>query len=250
MKKIAALFMALLMLLGCTALAEVTPLADFGTENTLVYARTVAYEAGEVDVLGNPTNNNGCPVGYAHVTSWRGEWELAAAYVSEEGIEEFEFEDVEPGYYAVTPGVILSLTPVYDKGASHPNGVMSDMAAYLHAHAYGMTGTLTMPEEIDDQYTLEAEFDAWNYTSRGELDADMNFGPIKVTFKKGDDDFLYWNDLTGFNWEDIDEFKYIGMNEDGQILVCTASKNISTNAKAKIYYALIFNPVVAEEVAE
>ena len=66
MKKIAALFMALLMLLGCTALAEVTPLADFGTENTLVYARTVAYEAGEVDVLGNPTNNNGCPCSSAN----------------------------------------------------------------------------------------------------------------------------------------------------------------------------------------
>lgn len=250
MKKIVSLFMVLAMLLGCTALAEATPLADFGTENTLVYARGVAYEAGETDLLGNPTNVPGCPVGYAHVTSWGGEWELVAAYVSEDGIEEFEFEGVEPGYYAVTPGAILSLTPVFDKGASHPNGVMSDQAAYLHAHAYGMTGNLTMPEEIDDAYTIEAEFDAWPYISRGELDADMNFGPIKVTFKKGDDDFLYWNDLTGFDWEDIDEFKYIGMNEDGQILVCAANKNISTNDKAKIYYALIFNPVVAEEVAE
>lgn len=250
MKKIVSLFMVMAMLLGCTALAEATPLADFGTENTLVYAREVAYEAGETDLLGNPTNVPGCPVGYAHVTTWGGEWELAAAYVSEEGIEEFEFEGVEPGYYAVPAGVILSLTPEYDMGASHPNGVMADQAAYLHAHAYGLTGTLTMPEEIDDAYEFSAAFDAWGITVRGELDADANFGPIKVTFKKGDDDFLYWNDLTGFDWEDIDEFKYIGMNADGQIVVCAANKNISTNEKAKIYYAYIFNPVVAEEVAE
>ena len=260
MKKIVALFMALLMLLGTVALAEPTLLADFGTENTLVYARTVAYTPFElddegnpintVDLLGNPANTNGCPVGYAHVTAWAGEWELVAAYVSEEAIEEFEFEGVEPGYYAVADGVILNLIPVFDKGASHPNGVKSDQANYLHAHAYGMDGTLTMPEEIDDAYIIDVEFGAWNYVSRGELDADMNFGPIKVSFKKGDDDYLYWNALTGFNWEDIDEFKYIGMNEDGQILVCAASKNISTNAKADIYYAYIFNPVVAEEAAE
>ena len=197
MKKIVALVMVLAMLLTCTAFAEPTLLADFGDDNTLVYAREIAYEAGEVDVLGNPTNVPGCPVGYAHVTSWGGEWALVAAYVSEEGIEEFEFEGVEPGYYAVADGVVLSLTPVFDMDASHPNGVMSDQAAYLHAHAYGMTGTLTMPEEIDDAYTLEAKFDAWDYTSRGELDADMNFGPIKISFKKGDDDFLYWNALTG-----------------------------------------------------
>ena len=250
MKKIVALIMVLAMMLSCTAFAEPTLLAEFGDENTLVYAREIAYEPGEVDVLGNPTNKEGCPVGYAHVTSWGGQWELAAAYVSEEGIEEFEFEGVEPGYYAVTPGVTLELTPVYDKGASHPNGVMADQGNYLHAHGYGMTGTLTMPEEIDDAYTVEAEFDAWNNEVRGELEADMNFGPIKVSFKKGDDDYLYWNALTGFNWEDIEDFRYIGMNENGQIVVCAANKNISTNAKAKIYYALIFTPVVAEEAVE
>lgn len=252
MKKIVALVMVLAMMLTCTAFAEPTQLAEFGNENTLVYAREIAYADvdADVDSLGNATNSGKVPVGYAHVTSWGGDWNLVAAYVSEEGIEEFEFEGVEPGYYAVAEGVVLNLTPVFDMGASHPNGVMSDQAAYLHAHAYGLTGTLTMPEAIDDAFTLEVEFDAWDFVSRGEMDADMNFGPVKVSFKKGDDDFLYWNDLTGFNWEDIDEFKYIGMNENGQIVVCAASKNIVTNLKAEIYYALIFAPAVTEEVAE
>ena len=252
MKKITALFMALLMLLGTVALAEPTLLAEFGDDNTLIYAREIVYAEtdAEVDALGNATNSGKVPAGYAHVTAWAGNWELAAAYVSEEGIDEFEFEDVEAGYYAVPAGVILSLNPTFDTSANHPNGVMADQAAYLHAHAYDLKGTLTMTEEIDDAFEFSVDFTAWENVVRGEMDADMNFGPIKVSFKKGDDDYLYWNDLTGFNWEDIDEFKYIGMNENGQIVVCAASKNIANNLKAEIYYALIFNPVVAEEAAE
>lgn len=251
MKKIVALIMVLAMMLTCTAFAEPTQLADFGDENTLVYAREIAYSEtdGDVDALGNATNSGKVPVGYAHVTAWAGEWELVAAYVSEDGIEEFEFEGVEPGYYAVPAGVVLTLNPLFDESANHPNGVMADQAAYLHAHAYDLKGTLTMTEEIDDAYELALDFNAWANVVRGEMDADMNFGPIKVSFKKGDDDFLYWNALTGFDWEDIDEFKYIGMNENGQILVCAANKNIATNEKAKIFYAYIFAPVVAEEAA-
>ena len=251
MKKIAALLMALLMLLGTVALAEPTLLAEFGDDNTLVYAREIAYEADVVDALGNPANRDGRPVSNAHVTLWAGEWQLVAAYVSEDGIDEFELEGVEPGYYAVTEGVILNLVPLFNNSANHANGVMADQAAYLHAHAYDLEGTLTMPEAIDDAYEFFAKFDAWEYgTVRSENDADMNFGPIKVSFKKGDDDFLYWNALTGFEFEEIEEFKYMGMNEDGQIMVCSASKNIVSNAKAKIYFAYIFEPVVAEEVAE
>lgn len=252
MKKIVALFMALLMLLGTVALADATPLADFGDENTLVYAREVSYAEtdAEVDALGNATNSGKVPTGYAHVTAWAGEWQLVAAYMSEDGIEEFELEGVEPGYYAVAEGVILNLTPMFDESANHPNGVMADQAAYLHAHGYDLNGTLTMPESIDDAYQFTATFDAWEYAVRGEMDADMNFGPIKVSFKKGDDDFLYWNALTGFDFEEIEEFKYIGMNANGQIVVCSANKNIVSNEKAKIYFAYIFAPVVTEEVAE
>ena len=47
MKKIAALIMVLAMMLSCTAFAEPTLLADFGDENTLVYAREIAYEVAD-----------------------------------------------------------------------------------------------------------------------------------------------------------------------------------------------------------
>lgn len=248
MKKIVALVMVLAMLLTCTAFAEPTLLADFGDDNTLVYAREILYAEtdADVDALGNATNSGKVPAGFAHVTAWAGDWQLVAAYVSEDGIDEFEFEGVEAGYYAVPEGVILTLNPTFDTSANHPNGVMADQAAYLHAHAYDLKATLTMTEEIDDAYEFAVDFNAWDNVVRGEMDADMNFGPIKVSFKKGDDDYLYWNALTGFDWEDIDEFKYIGMNANGQIVICAASKNIATNPKADIYYALIFAPVVAE----
>nr|MBR4280903.1 hypothetical protein [Clostridia bacterium] len=251
MKKIVALLMLVAMMLTTVAFAEPTLLADFGDENTLVYAREIAYVEGTVDALGNAANTPGCPTGYAHVTAWAGEWQLVAAYVAEAGIEEFELEGVEAGYYAVSEGVILNLIPLFNASANHANGVMADQAAYLHAHAYDLEGTLTMPEAIDDAFQFSADFKAWEYgTVRTENDADMNFGPIKVSFKKGDDDFLYWNALTGFNFEEIEEFKYIGMNANGQIVVCSASKNVVTSEKAEIYFAYIFEPVVAEEVAE
>lgn len=254
MKKIVALFMALLMLLGTVALAEPTLLEDFGDENTLVFAREVTYAEtdADVDALGNPTNSGKVPTGYAHVTSWAGDWVLVAAYVSEDGIDEFGFE-VEPGYYAVAENaVFMNIAPAYDKDASHPNGVMADQAAYLHAHAYDLVGTITYPEDLDeDGFTVKAAFDAWNYTVRGELDADMNFGPVKVSIK-GDSDFLYWNEITGlnFDYDEIDEFKYMGMNENGQLIIACTNKNLVTNEKAKIYYCFIFAPVVAEETAE
>ena len=253
MKKIVALFMALLMLLGTVALADATPLADFGDENTLVYAREVSYADtdADVDALGNAPNSGKVPNTYAHVTAWAGDWQLVAAYISEEAIDEFGLEGVEPGYYAVADGVVLTLTPLFDESANHVNGVMADQAAYLHAHAYDLNGTLTMPESIDDAFQFSVDFGAWEYAVRSEMDADMNFGPIKVSFKKGDDDFLYWNALTGFNFEEIEEFKYVGMNPNGQIVVIACDGNIVKNPnKAVVYQAYIFAPVVTEEVAE
>lgn len=251
MKKIVALIMVLAMLLSCTALAEGTLLENFGDDKTLVFAREITYAEtdAEVDALGNPTNSGKVPTGYAHVTSWAGDWVLVAAYVSEDGIDEFGFE-IEPGYYAVLENaVFMTIAPAYDKDASHPNGIMADQGAYLHAHAYDLAGTITYPEEIDeDGYTVSAKFDEWKFTVRGELDADMNFGPVKVAIK-GENDFLYWNEVTGlnFDYDEIDEFKYMGMNENGQLIIACTNKNLVNNEKSKIYYCFIFAPVVPAE---
>lgn len=234
MKKFLALVMVAAMMLSCAAFAEPTLLADYGTENTLVYNKEIT-EA-------------------AHVTAWAGEWTLVAAYMSEDAIEEFEFEGVEAGFYAVPENaVILTLEALLDASANDPaTGPIVDQANYWHAHTHDLAGVLVFPEDLcEDEFTVKSTWDEWNNTVRGEQDGDFNYGPAK-THIKGDDDFLFWNELTGFDFEEIEEFKYIGINADGQIIICSATKNIVNNDKAVIMFAYIFDkvvPVEEEEVA-
>ena len=253
MKKIVALVLAAMMLLACTAFADPTKI-EYGTENTLVYARDVEYAETDapVDLLGNPTNSGKVSTGLAHVTSWFGDWVLVAAYMSEDGIDEYEL-DAEEGFYAVPENaVFLTLEPKFNASANNPaTGPIVDQGNYFHAHVYDMAGGITLPEDIDeDGYTLKNVWSEWAYEARGEQVGDFNFGPAKVVIK-GEDDYLYWNALTGFDFEEIEEFKYIGMNLDGQIVIAACDKNIATNTKAKILFALVFDKVVpAEEAAE
>lgn len=248
MKKILALVMVVAVMLSCVAFAEPTKI-EYGTDNTLVFAREVAYEAeaADVDHLGNPTDGGKVPTGLAHVTTWAGEWVLVAAYMAEGGIEEYEL-DGEEGYYAVPENaVFLTLEPAYDASANDPSGPLVDVANYFHAHCYDLAGTITLPEDIDeDGYKVKNVWSDWVSTVRGNADGDFNFGPAKVTLK-GEDDYLYWNELTGFDFEEIEEFKFIGMNMDGQIVIAACDKNIATNEKAEIWFAFIFDKVEAAE---
>ena len=248
MKKIVALVMAAMLLLSCVAFAEPTKI-EYGTENTLVYARDVEYaaEPGDVDVLGNPTDKERVPTGLAHVTSWVGEWVLVAAYMSESGMEEYDLEG-EEGFYAVPADTMfLTLEPKYDASANDPSGPLVDVANYFHAHCYDLNGTITLPEDIDeDGFKVKNVWSDWASVVRGNADGDFNFGPAKVTIK-GDDDYLYWNELTGFDFDEIEEFKYIGMNLDGQIVITACDKNIATKANAEVWFALVFDKVVPAE---
>lgn len=247
MKKILALVMAVAMMLSCVAFAEPTKI-EYGTENTLVYARDVAYEAeaADVDHLGNPTDAGKVPTGIAHVTSWAGEWVLVAAYVAESGLEEYDL-DGEEGFYAVPANTMyLTLEPAYDASANDPSGPLVDVANYFHAHCYDLKGNITLPEDIDeDGFTVKNVWSDWASAVRGNADGDFNFGPAKVTIK-GDDDYLYWNELTGFDFEEIEEFKYIGMNLDGQIVITACEKNPVTKPDTDVWFALVFDKVVAE----
>ena len=247
MKKILALVMAAMMLLSCVAFAEPTKI-EYGTENTLVYAREVAYaaEAADVDSLGNATDMGRVPTGIAHVTSWVGEWVLVAAYMSESGIEEYDL-DGEEGFYAVPADTMfLTLEAMFDASANDPSGPLVDVANYFHAHCYDLNGTITLPEDIDeDGFKVKNVWSDWASAVRGNADGDFNFGPAKVTIKC-DDDYLYWNELTGFDFDEIEEFKYIGMNLDGQIVITACEKNPVTKPDTDVWFALVFDKVVAE----
>ena len=247
MKKILALVMAAMLLLSCVAFAEPTKI-EYGTENSLVYAREVAYaaDAADVDSLGNATDMGRVPTGIAHVTSWVGEWVLVAAYMSESGMEEYDL-DGEEGFYAVpADAVYLNLEAKFDASANDPSGPLVDVANYFHAHCYDLAGTITLPEDIDEEgFKVKNVWSDWASNVRGNADGDFNFGPAKVTIK-GDDDYIYWNELTGFDFDEIEEFKYIGMNLDGQIVITACEKNPVTKPDTDVWFALVFDKVVAE----
>lgn len=244
MKKILALVMAAMLLLSCVAFAEPAKI-EYGTENTLVYARAVAYaaEAADVDSLGNATDMGRVPTGLAHVTSWVGEWVLVAAYMSEAGMEEYDL-DGEEGFYAVPENTMfLTLEAKYDASANDPSGPLVDVANYFHAHCYDLAGTITLPEDIDeDGFKVKNVWSDWASNVRGNADGDFNFGPAKVTIK-GDDDYIYWNEMTGFDFDEIEEFKYIGMNLDGQIVITACEKNPVTKPDTDVWFALVFDKV-------
>ena len=186
------------------------------------------------------------PTGLAHVTSWVGEWVLVAAYMSESGMEEYDL-DGEEGFYAVPENTMfLTLEAKYDASANDPSGPLVDVANYFHAHCYDLAGTITLPEDIDeDGFKVKNVWSDWASNVRGNADGDFNFGPAKVTIK-GDDDYIYWNEMTGFDFDEIEEFKYIGMNLDGQIVITACEKNPVTKPDTDVWFALVFDKVVAE----
>lgn len=254
MKKILALVMVLAMMLSSAAFADKI---EYGTENTLVLATEVAYEAeaADVDVLGNAVDGGKVPTGLAHVTSWGGKYVLVAAYISEYCIDEYDVEDVEAGFYAVPENTVyLELTPMYDASANDPSGPLVDQGNYWHAHCYDLAGSLTLSEDIDeDGYKVSAVFDQWKNEVRGNADGDFNFGPTKAVIK-GEDDYIYWGELTGLEIEAVEEeeldgFEFIGMNLDGQILVMASDKNVATKGADEITLVYVFDKVV-EEAAE
>lgn len=238
MKKIVALVLAAMMLLACTAFAEPTLLADYGTENTMVFDKSVAKMA------------DGTPTGTGHMTAWNGEWVLVAAYMSEDGIEEFEFEDVEPGYYAVPGNAVKMTLKTFQAVCNTPDQgpIVHDANYWKYYFAMDMAGTIVFAEDIcDETYEIDTTWKEFNNQIRANQDADVNFGPGKV-YLDGEDDYLHWNELTGFDFEEIEEFKYVGLNMDGQLVLCSATKNLATNSKAKVMFAYIFEKVVPEEV--
>ena len=119
---------------------------------------------------------------------------------------------------------------------------MVDVASYIHAHVYDLIGTLTFSEEIapdDEPYTVKSAWDEWpNNVIRGENDGDFNYGPAK-THVKGEEDDLYWDDITGVEVEDMDEMKYIGMNKAGQMILCYADDNVAKK-DGDVCFAYIF----------
>ncbi|MDO5299850.1 MAG: hypothetical protein Q4F18_10515 [Clostridia bacterium] len=216
MKKFFGLLVAVAMLFSCAALAE-----------------SAVLEADIDDVV---TFNR-----ESHVTEWEGSWVLAAAYIGEDFAEEYDVDAT--GLIAVVPNAItMELATILDASANDPQlGTMVDVASYIHGHTHDLSGTMTISADIADgeTYTVKSAWDEWpNNVIRGEDDGDFNYGPAK-THVKGDDDTVHFTEITGVEIEDMEDFKYIGMNNAGQIVLCYSDDNVAKK-DGEIGFAYIF----------
>ncbi|MBQ8093494.1 MAG: hypothetical protein IJ242_07960 [Clostridia bacterium] len=163
------------------------------------------------------------------VTDWEGEWVLAGAYIGEEYADENDIES--NGLLPVPEGAVkVSVKAILDGSATGSDaGVMVDQGAYLHAHVYDMEATVSFAADISDETaTLKLPWDGWLFTVRGENDGDFNMGVGKLSKVSADDKSLYFTKVTGVESDEIDDegMKYVGMNTDGQLIVCYCEENL------------------------
>ena len=236
MKKFLAMIMAVMMLLACAAAEEAKNPVEI--DRSLDARLNLAW-------AWNVTKENSANADLPKTL--QGDWTLAAAYIGEAFIDDFEIEGVEAGLIAVTPGAItLTIEALLDHCASDASlGQITDQGNYWHDHVYCMGGTMTFAAYPDEEYTLKSNWDEFSFNARGEMDGDYNYGPAK-TKVKGDDDLLHWTEITGIDYEDQEEMKHIFMNTSGQLVLCYADKNIVNEKYDGSYVgiAYIFDKVV------
>lgn len=176
------------------------------------------------------------------VTDWAGEWVLVGAYIGEEFAEDNDI-DVSGLLEVPEAAVTMTVEAILDASATGSDaGVMVDQAAYYHAHVYDMEATVRFAEEIsDEEATLKLPWDGWLFTVRGENDGDFNMGVGKLSKVSGEDKSLFFTKVTGVESEEIDDenMKYVGMNVDGQLIVCYSEDNI-VKKDAEVSFGYIF----------
>ncbi len=182
------------------------------------------------------------------VTDWEGDWVLVGAYIGEDFADENDI-DVN-GLIEVPEGAVkMTVTAILDGSATGSDaGVMVDQAAYYHAHVYDMEAKVSFAEDItDDEATLRLPWDGWLFEVRGENDGDFNMGVGKLSKVSAEDKSLYFNAVTGIDSEEIadESMKYVGMNKDGQLIVCYCEENL-VKKDVEVSFGYIFARADAE----
>lgn len=216
MKKIFALMLAALMVVGCMAAAMADEVLEFVTEGS------------------EGTNS--------FVEGWAGEYTLVGYYVGEEFAEDNEIETT--GVVELESEITLTVTANMDGSATGSDaGVMVDQAAYYHAHVYDADAVMVVGE---DEIELKCPWDGWTceVPAEGVCNYLSSIGKLSKALK-GD----VFMEITGEENDAFDEnMKYIGMTVDGQLIVCYSESNLCKKGNdEEIGFALIFAPVVVEE---
>ena len=172
----------------------------------------------------------------APVTDWEGEWVLAAAYIGEDFADENDIE---------TKGLIA----VPEKAATGSDaGVMVDQGAYIHTHVHDIEAKVAFDAAITDgEATLRLPWDGWDWTKDEEWtgwsegSTYICKGVGKLSKVSAEDKSLFFGKVTGVENEAISDenMKYMGMNEDGQLIVCYSDDNM-VKKDGDVAFAFIF----------
>ena len=222
MKKFLSLLLAAMMLLSCVALAE--NILDADPEKVMTFDRKVP------------------------VTDWEGEWVLVAAYIGEDYADENDIKTT--GLIAVPEkAVTMTVKAILDGSATGSDaGVMVDQAAYIHTHVYDIEATLQFDASItEDTAALKLPWDGWDWTKDEEWtgwtegSSYTSKGVGKLSKVSAEDKSLFFCKVTGVESEEIadENMKYMGMNEDGQLIVCYSDDNM-VKKDGDVGFAYIF----------
>ena len=222
MKKFLSLLLAAMMLVSCVAFAE--SILDADPEKVMTFDRKVP------------------------VTDWEGEWVLAAAYIGEDYADENDIKTT--GLIAVPEKAItMTVKAVLDGSATGSDaGVMVDQAAYIHTHVYDIEATVQFDASItEDTASLKLPWDGWDWTKDEEWtgwtegSSYTSKGVGKLSKVSAEDKSLFFCKITGVESEEIadENMKYMGMNEDGQLIVCYSDDNM-VKKDGDVGFAYIF----------
>lgn len=222
MKKFLSLLLAAMMLVSCVAFAE--NILDADPEKVMTFDRKVP------------------------VTDWEGEWVLVAAYIGEDYADENDIKTT--GLIAVPEkAATMTVKAVLDGSATGSDaGVMVDQAAYIHTHVYDIEATLQFDASItEDTAALKLPWDGWDWTKDEEWtgwtegSSYTSKGVGKLSKVSAEDKSLFFCKVTGVESEEIadENMKYMGMNEDGQLIVCYSDDNM-VKKDGDVGFAYIF----------
>lgn len=222
MKKFLSLLLAAMMLVSCVAFAE--SILDADPEKVMTFDRKVP------------------------VTDWEGEWVLVAAYIGEDYADENDIKTT--GLIAVPEKAItMTVKAVLDGSATGSDaGVMVDQAAYIHTHVYDIEATVQFDASItEDTASLKLPWDGWDWTKDEEWtgwtegSSYTSKGVGKLSKVSAEDKSLFFCKVTGVESEEIadENMKYMGMNEDGQLIVCYSDDNM-VKKDGDVGFAYIF----------
>ncbi len=155
---------------------------------------------------------------------YEGVWVLTGAYEADAGML-----DVAPE--AITLEIKLQID--YNK--------LVDMAAYIHADATNLQGTLSFNhKEIDvDDYRCSASYEDFTKVIVEGEGKCYSTGAVKFKIRD-DDEGLFFDVITGLEIEDMEMMKVLGINAEGQLILGYSDDHIERDPDAEFAYAYIF----------